>query len=134
MAPAAPDPFKMPMATREPIMRRGMDQPKALNAEETGGKLLMAAMALLLSSRMFLTIPAMWPAPTTATSRLPGEFLIFSARYISRSSISTFFSSGMASPSSDISSDRTSFFFNSCSFSSVISVLSKRLARRVARR
>ncbi len=70
-------------------------------------------------------MPLTWPAPTTDTIFFPFACSIFSAIYESRSSIKTFFNTGIALPSSSIISERTSLLRSSASFSSDNSCFSK---------
>ena len=85
-----------------------------------------------LSSSIIFRMPVIWPAPTTASTRLPGAFRIRLARYWSRSSIKTVFTSGKVLPNSCIIVERESCDFILRSSSSETSVLSKRLAKSEA--
>ena len=129
-SPAFSTPALYPTKIMLATIASGMAHPIIFQMGAPFGITLMdSSLGSSLSPSMMPAIPFMWPAPTTATTFWPGAFLILLARNWSRSSISTCFTSGKLLPNSCIMELRASCSLIFASSSSLISVLSKMLAK-----
>ena len=86
--------------------------------------------SFLSSFSMWATNPGACPAPTTATTRVPGELYILDARYWSRSSIRTRLTVGNSFAMSSSIDCSTLVSFNRSSSSLLISSLENTAVRR----